>query len=642
MEDYIAQITSYLWTQSWQIAVLVVVIAAVSPALKNRSAHVRYLLWLIVLAKCLVPPLLTIPLAVLPQEKPAMVLETMDTSAGEPSALPTAPLATAQAPTITERPTSLTIRQGFGFGWFLCAAAFVLAAGFKALRTNLWLRRERKPLPSELQTRIAASLAKLDFAIVPKVWLVDGIGQPFVWGLLRGSIYLPGDFVKADSGEHRRDVLCHEMSHVQRFDAAVNILQVIAQAIFWFHPFVWWANKKIRAEREKCCDEMAIAHMETKARDYSNAIVSTLITEYESTRPVPSLAVAGPVKNIEERIKTIMKPGRIFYKRPSSSAVIISLLVALLTVPIGCALTIRTKSETAIELKAKPAGALHKAVADGDIERVKSLIAKGVDINARDNEGRTALTLAKENEHNEIVVLLRMNEAKEDTIKIELRFFLGPSDIREVQEFLEQENLEPSRIPGDPNSRWYLLNAGQVEQILELARLNAEYKVLMNPTLEVVDGKTAKVSSSQRFNYISGYSEPNRPSEEPKPIQESVEISDRLQVKPKLLPDSQDTMKVYFEFEIPMFTGYEKFMYKGKYPYEIPIIQKIAVAAHYKVASGETLLLCGSKITSYRFDRTEKKEQELLVLITTQIVEPKNTQDGGEIVEIRRKNDAKE
>jgi beta-lactamase regulating signal transducer with metallopeptidase domain len=637
MEDYITQITSYLWTQSWQIAVLVVVIAAAALALKSKSAHVRYLLWLIVLAKCLVPPLLTIPLAVLAEENPAMVFEPMDTSAGEPSALPSAKPATGPVPTLTERPASLTIAQCFGFGWFLCAAAFILAASIKALLTNLWLWRERKPLSSELQTRIAVSLANLEFAIVPKVWLVDGIGQPFVWGLLRGSIYLPGDFDNADSAEHRRDVLGHELSHVQRFDAGINILQVIGQAIFWFHPFVWWANKKIRAEREKCCDEMAIARLGTKAKDYSSAIVNTLIAEHESTRPVPSLAVAGPVKNIEERIKTIMKPGKRFYSRPSLSAVIFLLLVALLTVPIGCALTRRAKSETAIELEDKSVGALHKTAADGDIERVKSLIAKGVDINALDKEGRTALTLAKENEHEEIVLLLRMHEAKEDIIKIDL-FLLVSTDSRKVMDFLERENLESSQIQGDPNTRAYVLNAGQVEQIQELARLNAEYKLLMNPTLEVVDGKTANISSSQRINYVSGYSEPNRPSEEPKPIRDSVDIEDKLQLKPKLQPDGQDTMKVYFEFEISNLKSYEKYMYKGKYPYEIPIIEKIKVAVHYIVSSGETLLLCGWKIS----DRVRTEKNELLVLITTRKVEPKNTQDSGKIVELPDKKGAKE
>jgi beta-lactamase regulating signal transducer with metallopeptidase domain len=639
MEYYLTQITSYLWTQSWQIAVLAVVIATASLALKNRSAHVRYLLWLIVLTKCLVPPLLTIPLAVLPQEKPAMVLETMNTSIAESGALPSAPIATEPVPPLKEKPARVSIRQWLGFTWILGTIAFLLFVLIKTLRTNSWLRRHRKPLPAELQSGIGNLFSGLGFKTFSKVWLVEGIGQPFVWGLLRGRIYLPGDFVKTDSAKHRREVLGHELSHILRFDAAVNILQVIAQAIFWFHPFVWWTNKKIRTEREKCCDEMAIAHLNTKARDYSNAIVSTLITEYESIQPVPSLAVAGPAKNIEERIKTIMKPGKKFYKRPSLMAVIVLLLVALLTVPFGCAFARRTKTETATELGEKHAGSLHKAVADGNIERVKTIIAQGIDINARDKEGRTALALAKEKDYKEIVELLRKHEAKEDIIKIDVRLLLAPSDARDVRDFLEREKLQSSQIPGDPSSRSYLLNAGQVKQFWELAQLNAGYKVLMAPTLEVVDGKTANIRSTAKIDYISGYSEPNRPSEEPKPIQDSVEIRDRVQVRPKLQPDSQDVMEVYFDFELSNFTGYEKFMYKGKYPYKIPIIEKIAVSTHYTVAADQTLLMCGWNITD-KADRTKKKE--LLVLITTKKVEPKNEQDGAEIVEVRRENGTKE
>ena len=74
METYLTQITNYLLAQSWQIAILAVVIAAVTLALKNKSAHIRYLLWLIVLAKCLVPPLHSIPVAVLPEERPAVIV----------------------------------------------------------------------------------------------------------------------------------------------------------------------------------------------------------------------------------------------------------------------------------------------------------------------------------------------------------------------------------------------------------------------------------------------------------------------------------------------------------------------------------------------------------------------------------------
>jgi len=354
MENYLTQITNYLLAQSWQIAVLVMVIAAVCLVLKNKSAHVRYLLWLIVLAKCLVPPLVTIPLAILPQDKmqeptlissgemPAVNVEMADTVTSEPIALPSL---VVTSPTIMERLARVTARQWLGFGWIVGVAAFLLFALIKALQTNVWLWRQRKPLSAELQSGIENLFSELGLRISPQVWLVEGIGQPFVWGLLRGSIYLPADFVKVDSTEHRKGILGHELSHILRFDAAVNILQVMAQAIFWFHPFVWWANKKIRAEREKCCDEMAIACLGAKVKDYSSAIVNILISEYESARPVPSLAVAGPVKNIEERIKTMLRPGKKFYKRPSLVAVTFILLLALLAVPTVLVLTARAGTE---------------------------------------------------------------------------------------------------------------------------------------------------------------------------------------------------------------------------------------------------------------------------------------------------------
>jgi beta-lactamase regulating signal transducer with metallopeptidase domain len=370
MEDYLTQITNYLLAQSWQIAVLVVVISAATLALKNRSAHVRYLLWLIVLAKCLVPPLFAIPLPILPQDKipeltiisnteiPAFNDEMADTVRPKPIDSPSVQVT---SPTIMERLARVTSRQWLGFGWFVGVAAFLLFALVKALRTNFWLWRERKAFPAELQSGIENLFSGFGIKTFPKVWLIEGIGQPFVWGLLRGSIYLPVDFVKVNSAEHRRGVLGHELSHILRFDATVNILQIIAQAVFWFHPFVWWANRKIRAEREKCCDEMAIAHLGAKVKDYSSAIVNILISEYESTRPVPSLAVAGPVKNIEERIKTMLRPGKKFYKRPSLVAATFVLLLALLVVPTMLVLTAQAGTETETEETSR--------VAEGTLER---------------------------------------------------------------------------------------------------------------------------------------------------------------------------------------------------------------------------------------------------------------------------------
>lgn len=355
MERYTIQITNYLLAQSWQIAVLVAVMALVTLALKNRSAHVRYLLWLIVLAKCFVPPLLTVPMPILPEQRATIV-----SSPSEPTALESSRISIVEAPrqpasVIVEQRPAYTIRQWLVALWTMGAGMFVLIAGLKALRTELWLRHERKHFPAELRSEIEELFSRFGVRFSPKLWLIEGIGQPFVWGLLRGGIYLPANFVKANNAEHCRGVIGHELSHVLRFDAAVNLLQVIAQAIFWFQPFVWWANRRIRAEREQCCDEMTIARLGATVKDYSIAIVNILISEHDSTRSVPSLAIAGPVKNIEERIKTMLRPGKKFYKRPSPSVLLCVLLVTLLTVPTALVLTARGAAQPTIKNVNDPA-----------------------------------------------------------------------------------------------------------------------------------------------------------------------------------------------------------------------------------------------------------------------------------------------
>jgi len=357
METYLTRITDYLLTQSWQIALLVVVIAAVSLVLRNKSAHIRYLLWLIVLAKCLAPPLFTIPLAILPEEEisePAplstrtemLVLkpDVFDKSTAESVESASRMLEMSPRSTVKEERPGITIHEWGGIIWIVGVSVFLIFNLLRALRANFWLWRQRETLPAEFRSKIERLFSAHGIKNFPTVWLVDGFNQPFVWGLLRGSIYLPANFLKINQPKHQRSVLGHELSHIVRFDAAVNLLQVISQAIFWFHPFVWWANRKIRAEREKCCDEMAIACLNASPRDYSTAIVETLVAKYESTRPVPALAIAGPVKNIEERIKTMLRPGKKFYKRPSLTIASGVLLIALLTVPTSVGLTAKGES----------------------------------------------------------------------------------------------------------------------------------------------------------------------------------------------------------------------------------------------------------------------------------------------------------
>jgi len=396
MEAMLNRIANYLQAQSWQIGVLVAAVALISWALRHRSAHARYLLWLIVLAKCLVPPVVNVPLPVLPEHTPQTVALTTAPPTGERPVTRT-PAEMRPMPIMRSAPATrprLSTRQWLAIAWLAGVAAFALVAAIKAGRTVLWLRRQRRMIPRDLQRNVTGLLASLGLKRLPRMWLIEGVGQPFVWGLVRGDIYLPHSFPKVTSNEHRRGILGHELGHVLRFDAAVNILQVIAQAIFWFHPLVWWANKRIRAEREKCCDETAIARLGTQVKDYSTAIINTLIQEQESTHRVPSLAIVGPAKNIEERIRTMLRPGRRFYKRPSLVAAIVVLLIAFLTVPTALVLTAEAQDKitaapppapTAKD-KAAATAALFRAIRDTNIEQMRLAIKQGADLEGKNKD----------------------------------------------------------------------------------------------------------------------------------------------------------------------------------------------------------------------------------------------------------------
>jgi ankyrin repeat protein len=417
MDAYLNEVVRNLVAQSWQIALLTVAVAGITFALRNRSAHVRYLLWLIVLAKCLVPPLHPVPLRVLPQGVPETVSSVWSPSAenweGSRSLDEAAPRPAISPPPVPSPSPAgpphevhrLSTSDWLGIAWALGAWAYLLLNLLRALRGHCWIRRSRRPLPAQIQAETENLLQAYGTRRTPPLWMIEGVGQPFVWGLVRGSIYVPPGFLTIESPQQRRDILAHELGHVLRYDAAVNSLQVVAQGLFWFHPLVWWANKKTRQEREKVCDEMAVARLGSRPKEYSTAIVSALIQAQESTRRVPSLAVAGPVKNLEERIKTMLTPGKKFYKRPSLVTASIIFLTAFVTVPTALVLTARAQTEPP-KAKTNSPQTLHQAAAAGDIEQVRKLLAQGADVNEKDKDGSTPLHEATGNGWIDVVQLL--------------------------------------------------------------------------------------------------------------------------------------------------------------------------------------------------------------------------------------------
>ncbi|HEY1807769.1 MAG TPA: M56 family metallopeptidase [Acidobacteriaceae bacterium] len=84
------------------------------------------------------------------------------------------------------------------------------------------------------------------------------IASPLTAGVLRPWILLPVAALTSLSPEQIEVVLSHELAHIRRADYLWNLLQTAVETLFFFHPATWWISRRVREERELCCDDMAV------------------------------------------------------------------------------------------------------------------------------------------------------------------------------------------------------------------------------------------------------------------------------------------------------------------------------------------------------------------------------------------------
>jgi TonB family protein len=96
-------------------------------------------------------------------------------------------------------------------------------------------------------------------------------------------------------------VLAHEIAHIRRYDYLVNILQIVAETLLFYHPAVWWASARIRHERELCCDDLAV-------RSCGDALCyARALTTLEKLRVLtPNLAMGSTGGSLFYRIQRLM------------------------------------------------------------------------------------------------------------------------------------------------------------------------------------------------------------------------------------------------------------------------------------------------------------------------------------------------
>jgi len=160
----------------------------------------------------------------------------------------------------------------------------------RALEANPQWQRTAKRLSDALGLRRAVRLVESAAVEVPSVI-----------GSLRPVILLPASALTGMTPEQIEMVLAHELAHIRRHDFLINLLQAVAETLMFYHPAVWWMSRRVRIERENCCDDLAIAVCGNPIQ-YARAL-----TRLEELRAhAPAITVAATGGSLLERIRRIV------------------------------------------------------------------------------------------------------------------------------------------------------------------------------------------------------------------------------------------------------------------------------------------------------------------------------------------------
>ena len=101
-------------------------------------------------------------------------------------------------------------------------------------------------------------------------------------------------------------MLLHELAHVRRRDLVGHTLGRLACAVYWFHPLVWTAAKRLRSESERACDDLALT-CGARASDYAEHLLDIVTGVRHHATPAVALAMARR-KEFEGRMLAILDP----------------------------------------------------------------------------------------------------------------------------------------------------------------------------------------------------------------------------------------------------------------------------------------------------------------------------------------------
>ncbi len=191
--------------------------------------------------------------------------------------------------------------------WFI--GVFIISA--RMTGGIFYLRKIRHSglliLPEDLLNRFKNLARIMNIRRIPLFYESSLINVPSVLGYFKPMILLPVSALTHIPVEQLEAIVAHELAHIKRHDWLVNIFQSVIEALYFYHPAVWYIQSTIRKERENCCDDIALKYSDGQLV-YVKALAS--INEISIKQGYPLLAINSEKNWLLNRVLRILKKGK--------------------------------------------------------------------------------------------------------------------------------------------------------------------------------------------------------------------------------------------------------------------------------------------------------------------------------------------
>jgi len=304
----------------------------------------RHALWLLVMIKLVMPPLVHWPWSVPSpvaatrpdsrrlQDHPIRAVAEVpvaDSSARNGPGLKTIAPILALPRNLDAISPSRDLRCWVAMAWLCGSIVIAIEQGRRVCRFRRLLI-EATPAPGWLVEEAGQIGLRLGVR-VPSILIVPGLGTPVLWCLGRPILLVPTKLLETLEARRWRSIVAHELAHLRRGDHWVRRLELAAGLAWWWNPLYWLARSRLDFEAELACDAWAVWASPADRLTYAESLIRICTALSPASSPAPALGVAGAGRSFERRLTMILRDR--VDRRVSAPGLLAACLLAALALP---------------------------------------------------------------------------------------------------------------------------------------------------------------------------------------------------------------------------------------------------------------------------------------------------------------------